>query len=46
MGKKKRPILSDEFLDELAKEINQLYGDPINKEDAAATSKGKKTSAV
>jgi hypothetical protein len=26
----KEPLLSDEFLDELAKEINQQYGGPIN----------------
>jgi hypothetical protein len=28
MPKKKKPLLSDEFLDELANEINQIYGDP------------------
>ncbi|MEH7276816.1 bacitracin ABC transporter ATP-binding protein [Neobacillus vireti] len=28
MSKKKKPLLSDEYLDELAKEINQLYGVP------------------
>ena len=40
MFKEKNPLLSDEFLDELAKEINQQYGDfkeeltvgPINNE--------------
>ncbi|MDR7077518.1 hypothetical protein J2Y03_002542 [Neobacillus niacini] len=26
MPKKKKPLLSDEFLDELANEINQIYG--------------------
>ena len=30
MVKENRPLLSDEFLDELANEINQLYGKPIN----------------
>ena len=28
MSKKKKPLLTDEFLDELADEINQLYGSP------------------
>ena len=28
MPKKKKPLLSDEFLDELANEINQIYGAP------------------
>ncbi|WP_419887944.1 bacitracin ABC transporter ATP-binding protein [Neobacillus niacini] len=28
MSKKKKPLLSDEFLDELAYEINELYGRP------------------
>ncbi|MFZ3590269.1 bacitracin ABC transporter ATP-binding protein [Bacillus sp. DJP31] len=27
MFKQSRPLLDDEFLDELAKEINDLYGD-------------------
>jgi hypothetical protein len=26
MSKKKKPLLTDEFLDELAKEINEIYG--------------------
>jgi hypothetical protein len=26
MSKKKKPLLTDEFLDELANEINELYG--------------------
>ena len=28
MIKEKRPLMSDEFLDELAEAINQQYGDP------------------
>ncbi|WP_152681075.1 hypothetical protein [Neobacillus vireti] len=28
MSTQKKPLLTDEFLDELAKEISQLYGDP------------------
>jgi hypothetical protein len=27
MSKDKKPLLSDEFIDELVKEINHLYGD-------------------
>ncbi|NHC42145.1 bacitracin ABC transporter ATP-binding protein [Bacillus sp. MM2020_1] len=30
MFKENRPLLSDELLDEIAKEINQQYGGPIN----------------
>lgn len=30
MLKENKPLLSDEFLDELANEINQQYGIPIN----------------
>lgn len=29
MTKENSPYISDEFLDELAKEINELYGSPI-----------------
>ncbi|WP_409300869.1 bacitracin ABC transporter ATP-binding protein [Peribacillus sp. SCS-155] len=29
MDKKNKPILSDEFLDQVAEEINLLYGCPI-----------------
>lgn len=32
MFKEKNPILSDEFLDHLVKEINQLYGEPIKEQ--------------
>ncbi|SDN24380.1 hypothetical protein SAMN04488137_3724 [Fictibacillus solisalsi] len=28
MPEKKEPLLTDEFLDQLAKEINELYGGP------------------
>lgn len=28
MAKENRPLLSDEFLDEIVEEINQLYGEP------------------
>jgi hypothetical protein len=33
MSKKKKPILSDEFLDELANEINELYGRPAEESE-------------
>jgi hypothetical protein len=33
MSKKKKPLLSDEFLNELANEINQLFGDPDGQND-------------
>ncbi|MBX9974090.1 hypothetical protein [Cytobacillus firmus] len=33
MVKEKKPILTDKFLDELAKEINELYGENTNKHD-------------
>ena len=34
MVKENRPLLSDEFLDELANEINQLFGSPTNEQNA------------
>ena len=37
MFKENSPFLSDDFLDELAKEINQLYGDHINEQNVEAT---------
>jgi hypothetical protein len=33
MSKKKKPLLTDEFLDELANEINDLYGRPIEQNE-------------
>jgi hypothetical protein len=33
MSKKKKPLLTDEFLDELAIEINELYGLPVEKNE-------------
>jgi hypothetical protein len=33
MPKKKKPILTDEFLDELANEINELYGRPVEQKE-------------
>jgi hypothetical protein len=33
MSKKKKPLLTDEFLDELANEINELYGKPEEQND-------------
>ncbi|MBY0147324.1 hypothetical protein [Neobacillus niacini] len=33
MSKKKKPLLTDEFLDELAKEINELYGESNEQND-------------
>lgn len=32
MSKKTKPLLSEEFLDEIAREINELYGDPDNEQ--------------
>jgi hypothetical protein len=34
MLKENKPLLSDEFLDELANEINQLFGSPTNEQNA------------
>ncbi|MFJ5762728.1 bacitracin ABC transporter ATP-binding protein [Neobacillus sp. NPDC093182] len=36
MLKENKPLLSDEFLDELANEINQLYGKHINEQNTEA----------
>jgi len=33
MSKKKKPLLTDEFLDELAKEINEIYGESKEQND-------------
>jgi hypothetical protein len=33
MSNEKKPLLSDKFLDELAEEINALYGAPIEEQD-------------
>lgn len=33
MSKKKKPLLTDEFLDELANEINELYGPPVEQKE-------------
>jgi hypothetical protein len=33
MSKKKKPLLTDEFLDELANEINELYGRPVEQNE-------------
>jgi hypothetical protein len=33
MPKPKKPLLSDQFLDELAKEISELYGGPLESEE-------------
>ncbi|WHZ02918.1 bacitracin ABC transporter ATP-binding protein [Neobacillus sp. YX16] len=33
MFKENRPLLTDEFLDELANEINQQYGGPIKEQN-------------
>jgi hypothetical protein len=32
MPKKLKPLLSDEFLNEIAREINELYGEPNNEQ--------------
>ncbi|MDQ0242743.1 hypothetical protein J2S09_000279 [Bacillus fengqiuensis] len=37
MSKENGPLLSDEFLDEVAKEINQLYGGPAKDENDVST---------
>ena len=42
MSEKKKPLLSDEFLDELANEINQIYGPAEEQhEDKKNDKKGK-----
>ncbi|SNT52227.1 hypothetical protein SAMN05444672_1398 [Bacillus sp. OK838] len=33
MHKKNNPIISDEFLDSVVKEINDLFGRPINEKN-------------
>jgi len=33
MSNNKNPLLTDEFLDELAKEISQLYGGPSHEQN-------------
>jgi hypothetical protein len=33
MSKKKKPLLTDEFLDELANEINEQYGRPVEQNE-------------
>jgi hypothetical protein len=33
MLKKDQPFLTDEFLDELVKEVNRLYGNPANEQE-------------
>ncbi|MDM5187973.1 bacitracin ABC transporter ATP-binding protein [Bacillus sp. DX4.1] len=33
MSKENKPFLSDEFLDEVVKEINQLYGDSTKEQN-------------
>lgn len=33
MSKQKKPLLTDEFLDELANEINELYGRPAEENE-------------
>ncbi|MFB3164612.1 bacitracin ABC transporter ATP-binding protein [Neobacillus sp. 179-J 1A1 HS] len=33
MLKENKPLLSDEFLDQVANEINQLYGSPTNEQN-------------
>ena len=40
MFKENIPFLSDEFLDELAKEISQLYGDHTNEQNAEHINNG------
>jgi hypothetical protein len=32
MSKKSKPLLSEEFLDGVAREINKLYGEPNNEQ--------------
>ncbi|WHY03032.1 bacitracin ABC transporter ATP-binding protein [Neobacillus sp. DY30] len=33
MPNQKKPLLTDEFLDELANEINELYGHPVEQNE-------------
>jgi hypothetical protein len=33
MSKQKKPLLTEEFLDELSKEISQLYSGPLKEQD-------------
>lgn len=45
MPKVKRPLLTDEFLDELANEINQLYGNPSKDQVAKPVNNDKEDSS-
>ena len=46
MVKEKKPILSDEFLNELAKEINELYGGTDNEQDTGIVNNDEKISPL
>ena len=46
MVKEEKPILSDEFLNELAKEINELYGGPDDEQDAEIVHHDEKRSSL
>lgn len=43
MAKENRPLLSDEFLEEIAEEINQLYGEPQEEQSVEKDKRGNQT---
>lgn len=46
MVREKKPILTDKFLDELAKEINELYGKTDKKQEDEIKNNEHKTSTT
>ena len=46
MDQREKNILSDEFLNELAKEINELYGGTDNEQDAEIVNNDEKLSPL
>ncbi|WP_338448455.1 bacitracin ABC transporter ATP-binding protein [Niallia oryzisoli] len=46
MVKEKKPLLSEEFLCELAEEINELYGGPNYEKNAEIVNNNEKISPI
>jgi hypothetical protein len=43
MAKENRPLLSDEFLDEIVEEINQLYGELQEEQSVEEDKRGNRS---
>jgi hypothetical protein len=43
MEKENRPLLSDEFLDEIVEEINQLYREPQEEQSVEEDKRGNRS---